>query len=823
MKAIEYISQSCLKTIKSAVAETGGMEVFFVGRIENNTVKEVIVAARGNETAVPAVTRLAGPGDVVIHNHPSGALAPSQADLDIACVLAADNIGFYIIDNQAEEIYPVTEPVSDDLCEVEYQTVKEILDENGPLSQEIENYEPREGQLLMAQDVCEALNKHKIAVIEAGCGIGKSMAYLVPAALFAVQNKKRVIISTRTINLQDQLTNKDVPLLEKIAGVSVKTAVLKGRANYACPRRTAEAVGDAELFDDPADKETLTAIWKWIQTSEHGTVSELPLEIDEHTWDRVSSDPDLCSAPDCRHYNMCPYWKARRRAVSAHIVVVNHSLLFSDTALKRAAGNMAVAGILPDYSAVVLDEAHHVEDTAGAHLGLKADSKAVTRLISRLVHPKKKKGLLIKAAKIRGDRFAKTRDMAASAVETARTTAMTLAEKWRTAAKTAGAMTREKNSSNGGTLRITEEVAGSLLYNELASTLREATRVIGVLVSSLAGLCKEMESQLQEEDDISSLHRELEVTISRLGAVQSSLAEFTAPQDEDFVYWIKYNEKSGSLSTLMTPINVGPMLKKLIYDRLKTTVMCSATLAVGKDLSFYKKRVGLDTVPSTRLIEECIESPFPYEKNVLLAVPIDLPDPRDNNYTERTADFITSALQIVEGGAFVLFTSFSMLNEIYDRVAKSDVCKGLYILRQGDMPRHALLEEFKRGRNKVLFATDSFWEGVDVAGDSLRCVIIARLPFAVPTDPVMSARAEYLEKRGMSPFNDYFLPMAALKLKQGYGRLIRRATDKGSVIVCDNRLITRSYGKKLLRALPKSAEIFDVSGKVLEELRTFHG
>ncbi len=609
---------------------------------------------------------------------------------------------------------------------------------NGALSQWHPNFEYRAGQVEMARAVESAIADRKHLIVEAGTGTGKSLAYLVPALL----SGKRVVVSTGTKNLQEQLFYKDIPFLQQHFDRPLLVSYMKGRGNYACRQKIYDAERDLVLtgMEEVAD---FQIIQDWEKTTEYGDRAEIKT-LPEHStaWARIDARRELCSGQKCPQFERCFITKMHQRAAESDIVIVNHHLFFADLALK----DEEFAGILPEYWAVIFDEAHEIEDVAGQYFGVSVSSYQVAEL--------RRDVAVISRLKQFGspelDRILERLEELAQAFF----------------------------SSLPGTEGRAAFTSRDSLRQE------EYTDFLGAieLVSLTLKLTKEA------QDEVIPLYRRSE-------SLHQSLKFLLESDDSTYVYWM---EKRGRGTFLQaTPIDVSGILAARLFDKLDCVILTSATLAVAGDFAFIQKRLGLE---SARTL--IVPGHFDYAKQSLLYIPQHLPDPRDPAFTKLAAQEIVKLLELSQGRAFVLFTSYNQMRLIYDRVSLEI---DYPTLMQGTGPRNALLEEFKATPNCVLFATSSFWQGVDVQGDQLSCVIIDRLPFAVPSDPVVDARIRGIRESGGNPFYDYQIPQAAIALKQGFGRLIRSRSDRGVLSLLDRRITHTRYGQIFFDSLPDYA------------------
>jgi ATP-dependent DNA helicase DinG len=843
------IPDSLKDLLASTIASAGGNEVFFLGRVEwrpgrSAVLEEVEVVARGNRGAAPAILRRAEDWDLAIHNHPSGELSPSEADLSVAGELASREVGFAIIDNRAQRHYLVVPPF--DRLEPERPLdpaeVEAIFAPGGPLSRELGDYETRPGQVAMAREVTEALNGDRVAAIEAGTGVGKSFAYLVPAILWSVRNKKRVVVSTNTINLQEQLIAKDLPFLERVLPVEFRYALIKGRGNYACKRKLAEAEEEAasRLLETDDEVRQLKELVAWARTTPVGSLAELSAQPPERVWEKVMSETDKSLKVNCRFYGECFYYQAKRAASRAQIVVVNHHLFFADLAVRRATGNYDWDLVIPGYQRVIFDEAHHLEDVASQHLGARFSQLGVRSRLSRLRSPKDpRKGTLpYLALCLRREGAAAAAEMleqgllqdlprVAAKVEAHFQEVLALVEG--EARRQGGAGGAEEPEGMERQLRLTAGAEQAPFREALTRRLREASEELSIILGEAEKAARRIEDSLRLPEERRASHLlELTSLRDRLKGLLQDMDFFLDLDESTHVRWVEVRGRRGDperrgVSFATAPIRVADQLKEAVYDPVRSVVLTSATLAVEGNVSFLGDRLGFDRVAPERFVFSAHPSPFDFERQVLTLVPDDFPDPGSPGYEERIAGTVLSILRQTGGRAFILFTSYGLLRRTFQALETPLRAEGIRPLRQGDGGRSELLRRFRSGPPHALFGTDSFWEGVDVKGEALECVVITRLPFRVPSEPVQVARVEELRGRGGDPFSAFTVPQAVLKFKQGFGRLIRSATDRGAVVVLDRRIITKRYGQAFLRSLPPTRFVRGPTAKVVEALGEFFG
>ncbi len=834
-----YISPDCIEFIRSAIQDADGNEVFFIGKTNDlQIVEQVSVIARGNDFAVPVVRDVASKSDVIIHNHPSGGLKPSHNDLSIAHDLAGDEVASYIVNNEVDDIYVVIEPFEKkEKVDIDEQVMSETLSPGGIVSTKLQGYEYRPQQLAMIKKVSEAFNAQKIAIIEAGTGVGKSLAYLIPAIHWATKNNERCVVSTNTINLQEQLIKKDIPFLKKALGIEFESVLVKGRGNYICMRKIqALETGQQDMLENQV-KDEIQLIIKWSKVTKDGDKSDLNFIPRSAVWEEVCSESDNCLRSSCEFFQKCFVTRARRRANKAHILVANHHLLFSDLAVQAIGANVAV---LPKYDHIVFDEAHNIEDVATDYFGAGITRTGIARIIRRL-HAQiqnKTTGYLNIFAKKLDFAYVKYRledlktaidriemeliprcDVILQFNDEVMTTLCEFVHEY------------DKNWQSEAKVRINTNVRKTNSWQaHIVPQFKNFIDLLNRFCTDLSLVLDKVEfANINLEKELLYTLVDLHTQVNRIKGVIDVIDQIILKDDQKNVRWIEVQKRRTTKDIVrlrIAPLEIAEAMNELVYNNYKTMIMTSATLAIaaesGKsEFSYLARQLGLHLVERSRVLTAKIPAPFDYKKQTIIAIPLNVPNPDSADFASVVSEAIFEAVNISQGRAFILFTSYSLLNIVYDALESRLSKIGILSLKQGQKNRHQLLEQFKKDKTSVLFGTDSFWQGVDVEGDALENVIITKLPFKVPSDPIVEARVEAIERQGGNAFMEYSVPQAVIKLKQGFGRLIRKKTDRGSVFIFDKRIIEKFYGRIFLQSLPESNFIRGEFKNILEEVRQF--
>lgn len=678
------------------------------------------------------------------------------------------------------------------------ENIYSIFDEGGLLCEKLDNFEFREGQLRMAEDVLKTYQDNGIAAIEAGTGIGKSFAYLVPALYYAFEDEEdRTVIATSTINLQRQLMDKDLPALLKVLGKECRVALAVGRNNYLCLRRLAEMVRDNELYAYDGVSE-ISKLNSFAAETETGLRTEYKGRLDYQLWSSVCSDGDICQGGKCQFASECFYFKAKKKLGEASVIICNHHLLFVDSASRlEECTDYSEEAVLPPFRHLVVDEAHNMERHATDLFTETYSSHSLRRQMEYIYDNRGLKGsgtgmLLDNLLPYCPDKNLYQEIIDFYALVTAKAETLNMAT------------LNLLDVNNQAHLLCTKQNMG-FLEGEIGSVAKDVVDNGSRLVTRLL----RFSDILTVPEGQSFARDELRVHVDRISEVLSRLGEYLVWKDwGEQIHYLDIEKHAGVryVTFNIAPLDVAPVLADALFKKLDSVVCTSATLDLHDDFAYWSRGVGLP-IPNRPYLRKVYDSPFDFKRRLMLLTPFDTPTfSKDNEqqYADFTTETVYDAVSSSGGGSLVLFTSFKLMEYVYERLKTRFTMLGLTTLKQGDADRYALLEQFKEDTDSVLFATDSFWEGVDAPGNTLRMVIITKLPFRMPDDPIYRARYSKLEEDGKSGFYCLSLPDATMRLKQGYGRLMRHTTDKGIVLILDSRIISKSYGSLMLRSLPES-------------------
>jgi ATP-dependent DNA helicase DinG len=812
--------------IRAAIRLAGGREVCFVCTIdEEGMIATARVVARGDVRSVLALPGFAQRGELLLHNHPSGVLDPSDADLQVAARMHDQGVGFAITDNDVREIYVVVEvPRPRPLQPLDLAAIEDDLGPGGIIARHHQRYEDRAGQRAYARTVARLYNSGGVGLLEAGTGVGKSLGYLLPALRWAAANGQRTVVSTNTINLQEQLFGKDLPFLAGALGdQKVTFALLKGWRNYLCLLRLEQARAAGATLFEPEYAGALEMLAAWAERTQDGSLSDLPATPRAEVWDEVAAESDLCLRLKCPHFEKCFVFAARRQAAQADVIVANHHLLLADVAVRRTTQNWDDAAVLPPYSRLVVDEGHHLEDAAAAHLGSSITRAGMERLVNRL--ERRGKGLLPTLSAGLQAR----RDLLSAA-------SLDLVH----ARLFPSAMAAREKSAIVFDLLDTVLLDAGMNVLRLDETFESHRAWVGGLKPALEDLLGELDllseglrivrDRLENEEAVAErfalILAEVRGVMRRLAGAGDALRSALAPPPDapPAVRWIEVRGRDRNVGVTSVPLDLAPVLRQDLFRNVDTCVVTSATLASDGRFDFLRGRLGLDE-PDVEPECAIYPSPFDFFSQALLGIPSDVPAPNGDGraHLESVIAVLVDLIEAADGGVFALFTSHRDIRFCADALRSRGIERQWPLLVHGDDARDVLLRRFRDAGRAVLLGTASFWEGVDVPGDPLRVLLLARVPFRVPTEPLTAARSEAIEARGGNAFLDYLLPDAALRLKQGFGRLIRTSEDRGVVILMDPRVLTKSYGTVLVDGLPPARRVIGPWSEVRREVHKLFG
>jgi len=698
--------------------------------------------------------------------------------------------------------------------ELDPERILNALRDEGSVAKKLSSYEPRKAQLDLLSLIIQGFNEDALVMAEAGTGVGKSFAYLLPAVYFALANKEKVVISTATITLQQQLFEKDIPLVVSGTGEhKIKSVLMKGRGNYLCLRRLNDILQEPPLFEINYDE--LKNLTEWSQNTKTGARNDLASVPSENLWSSVCSESDLCPGIHCPFREQCFILALRREANNAHIIVVNHHLLFADLAARYQGAGYENSVVLPPFNRLIIDEAHTIENAATSFFSAEFSRTGIFHQLGRLYYKRRGNhhGLLVRLCAMLPVNENPLDDISEN-IQKIRSSAEDLDEH------------ALQLCSQEGLFRLSAAADESFLKKNLFIYLKDLRKNILGFTNTI----RDITENLNEEKSADPVVWEIKSIIKRLENTAEICDVFCKyKKHENDVLWIEKTRTSRESSHMRsaalftrTPLDLSHKLKESVFMPNKTVVCVSATLAINDDFSYWASRCGLNSIQENRsVLSGCFPSPFPYSNAVLLAAPTDAPLVDEYGYQEFVDKAVSRLASVAGGSALILFTSYQSLNSAHNAAKKELEPLAIRCLKQGDDDRTRLLQNFLSDECSCLFATDSFWEGVDAPGDTLRMVIICRLPFRTPGDPVHEARREAVEKLGGNPFLELSLPQAVMKFKQGFGRLMRRSADRGVVIVLDGRLLKKAYGRLFLHCLPETKTSFCELNNIIKDMEHF--
>ncbi|WP_338995016.1 ATP-dependent DNA helicase [Fusobacterium animalis] len=808
----DRFSEESLQTIKKYLEEHNNKSMIFKATFdEDEKIQKPFFLSLYKKKSFEETLTKVGKNEVVIRTTKPNQLYPSDMELELSEELyTRRNIAYCLLSSDLDDFYFVQDI---DRIFLEEIDIENYFAKDGILAKEIKGFEYREEQEEMAQYIQDAINEDRKIIVEAGTGTGKTLAYLIPSIKWAVTNKKKVIIATNTINLQEQLLLKDIPLAKSIIKDEFSYVLVKGRNNYVCKRLFNELVLgksiDIETFSMEA-REQIEYILKWGNKTKTGDKAELPFEVYPDVWELVQSTTELCLGKKCPYRKECFYMKTRMEKMEADILISNHHVFFADLNVRAETDFDSEYLILPRYDMVIFDEAHNVESVARSYFSVEVSKISFTRLLNR-IYQKKNKKKKEKSALIRVEDTVDEKNLEDS--EQYIYLLNTLKEEISILQNIGDEYFDEirKIYETNTEAPIKKSLNNfEMTKSRFLENLREKKDIFQSKLADFLNLMMSFNNVIDEEKDKNPEVINFNNHLKMFKAYIDSFKFINSFEDDNYIYWLDINSKRTNVILTATPLNIAQKLSTVLFDNLDRLVFASATIVVNGNFDYFKKSLGLD---EEDCIEAIIKSPFDYDEQMSVYIPSDIQDSENiNAFVSDASKFILNILLKTNGKAFILFTSYTMLNQIYYSISKKLKDKGFEVFLHGDKPRSQIIKEFKEAENPILFGTTSFWEGVDVQGENLSNVIITKLPFLVPTDPVVSAISKKIEEDGGNSFMDFQLPEAIIKFKQGVGRLIRKKTDSGNIFILDNRILKKRYGSLFINALPSQKNI-----KILEK------
>ena len=808
----DRFSEESLQTIKKYLEEHNNKSMIFKATFdEDEKIQKPFFLSLYKKKSFEETLTKVGKNEVVIRTTKPNQLYPSDMELELSEELyTRRNIAYCLLSSDLDDFYFVQDI---DRIFLEEIDIENYFAKDGILAKEIKGFEYRQEQEEMAQYIQDAINEDRKIIVEAGTGTGKTLAYLIPSIKWAVTNKKKVIIATNTINLQEQLLLKDIPLAKSIIKDEFSYVLVKGRNNYVCKRLFNELVLgksiDIETFSMEA-REQIEYILKWGNKTKTGDKAELTFEVYPDVWELVQSTTELCLGKKCPYRKECFYMKTRMEKMEADILISNHHVFFADLNVRAETDFDSEYLILPRYDMVIFDEAHNVESVARSYFSVEVSKISFTRLLNR-IYQKKNKRKKEKSALIRvedtvdeknledGEQYIYLLNTLKEEISILQNIGDEYFDEIRKIYETNTEAPIKKSLNNF-----------EMTKSRFLENLREKKDIFQSKLADFLNLMMSFNNVIDEEKDKNPEVINFNNHLKMFKAYIDSFKFINSFEDDNYIYWLDINSKRTNVILTATPLNIAQKLSTVLFDNLDRLVFASATIVVNGNFDYFKKSLGLD---EEDCIEAIIKSPFDYDEQMSVYIPSDIQDSENiNAFVSDASKFILNILLKTNGKAFILFTSYTMLNQIYYSISKKLKDKGFEVFLHGDKPRSQIIKEFKEAENPILFGTTSFWEGVDVQGENLSNVIITKLPFLVPTDPVVSAISKKIEGDGGNSFMDFQLPEAIIKFKQGVGRLIRKKTDSGNIFILDNRILKKRYGSLFINALPSQKNI-----KILEK------
>lgn len=805
MNIRDRFSENSLLTIKKYIEENEYKSIILKATFDDNElIQEPFFLCQYKKKNFEEVLSKIKRDEIVIRTTKPNQLYPSDQELEVTEELYnKKNIAYCLLSSELDDFYFVQDI---DRVYLEQIDVKDYFSEEGILVRDI-GFEYRKEQEDMAHAVEKSVNENKKLIVEAGTGTGKTLAYLIPAIRWAVENKKKVIIATNTINLQEQLLLKDIPLAKSIIKEDFSYALVKGRNNYVCKRLFNElALGkniDIETYSIEA-REQIEYILKWGHKTKTGDKADLPFEVLPEVWELIQSTTELCIGKKCPYRKECFYMKTRMEKLEANILISNHHVFFADLNVRAETDFDTEYLILPRYDMVIFDEAHNIESVARSYFSVEVSKISFTRLLNRIYQKKsrkKEKSALIRVEESIDDKNLKDTNQYIQLLNSIKEETSILQnisdeyfDEIRKMYDSKADMPVRKTLNNF-------EMTKSRFLENLREKKSFFERKMNEFLNDLMAFSNVIDEEKDKNPEVINFVNHIKIYKSYIDNFKF-INEFS---NDDYIYWLDINAKRTNVVLTATPLNIAQKLSSVLFENLNRLIFASATLATNGNFNYFKNSLGLN---EEKCIEEIIKSPFNYDEQMSVYIPNDILDSENiNAFVTDASRFILEILTKTQGKAFVLFTSYTMLNQIYYSIGKKLKNAGFEVFLHGEKQRSQLIKEFKESKNPILFGTTSFWEGVDVQGENLSNVIITKLPFLVPTDPIVSAISKKIEEEGRNSFTDYQLPEAIIKFKQGIGRLIRKKTDSGNIFILDSRILKKKYGTLFIQALPSRKNI----------------
>ncbi len=816
----DRFSEESLEIIRKILDEHDNKSIILKADFDDNElIQNPLFISENKKSLMSKIPEFFHKNEVLIRTSKPNLLYPSDLEIEISDELYnKKNVAFCILSNDLEDFYFLQDIDRKNLKEVE---IENYFKKDGILAEYFDGFEYREEQETMAENIQKAINENKKVIVEAGTGTGKTLAYLIPTIKWAAENKKKVIIATNTINLQEQILYKDIPILKSIIDEKFNHTLIKGRSNYLCKRLFNElavrGIGNEEFSVDQIEQ--IKGIIKWGSKSETGDKAELPFEVNSEIWEMVQSTTELCVGKKCPYRSECFYMKARREKLEADVLISNHHIFFADLNIRANTDFDAEYLILPKYDLVIFDEAHNIESVARNYFSIEVSKYSFKRLLNRIYEKRINKKQ--KSAVRRLEENFNTRKLENKTEEKEYKNLINLIkDNIQILQNNSDEYFEEirKNFDRGQKSGI-KKILTSYEFEE-SIFLEE----IKVKQNKFKASMKEFLDYLFKVLEFLDIDRENpEVTnfMNHVKLFKSFMDNFnfvTNFSDEEYVYWLDINSKRTNVVLTATPLNISKKLNTTLFENLNRLIFASATLAVDNNFDYFKNSVGLE---NEDCIEKVVKSPFNYDKQMSVYIPSDIgTSSNTTDFSIEAGEFIFNILRKTKGKAFILFTSYTMLNQVYYAIKNKLKKYDFDIFLHGEKPRTQIINEFKKSAQPILFGTTSFWEGVDVQGENLSNVIIVKLPFLVPTDPIVAAISKKIEENDGNSFTDFQLPEAVIKFKQGIGRLIRTKNDKGNIFILDNRVIKKYYGSYFIKSIPIKTKNIKILRKddIIEEI-----